>query len=291
MPRKADLSGTTLPRRQLGRALRDARQARGLTLDQVAATTGVSRATLSRIELGQYEKVRDMEVDYLSRYYCLPDARIQYLKALARQANNRVWYHGHQHSISPMFSTYLEMESFASEVWFYQPVFIPGLLQTADYARTLQRLGGSDDPPDEIDTRVDLRIQRARILTRPHLAVRAEFILQENVLYSVVGSGQIMRDQLRHIADLSTRNNVTVRVLPFTAGIPTGIVMPPHIILDFPDNEPSVVYTEAAMGSMFFEGDEEVKRIRALHETLRNAALDEHASRDRIRKIARRYDQ
>lgn len=127
MPRKADLSGTTLPRRQLGRALRDARQARGLTLDQVAAATGVSRATLSRIELGQYEKVRDMEVDYLSRYYCLPDARIQYLKALARQANNKVWYHGHQHSISPMFSTYLELESFASEVWFYQPVFIPGL--------------------------------------------------------------------------------------------------------------------------------------------------------------------
>ncbi|MGW4769630.1 helix-turn-helix domain-containing protein [Nocardia sp. NPDC004278] len=291
MPSKADLSGTTLPRRQLGRALRDARQARGLTLDQVAAATRISRATLSRIELGQYARVRDMEVDYLSRYYCLPEARIEYLKALASEASTKVWYQDYRHLILPRFNTYLELESFASEFWFYQPIVIPGLLQTADYARTLERLHRPDDPLDEINNRVDLRIQRTRILTRPHMSVRAEFLLQENVLYTLVGSSQIMGTQLRHIADLSTRDNVTIRVLPFTAGLPTGSVMPPHILLDFPDNEPSVVHTEAAIGTMTFDDAGDVKRFRALHETLQQASLEEQPSRDRIRKIARRYEQ
>ncbi|MFE9327311.1 helix-turn-helix domain-containing protein [Nocardia sp. NPDC052278] len=289
MPRQADLSGTTLQRRQLGRALRDARQAQGLTLDQVAAATKISRATLSRIELGQYEKIRDMEVDYLSRYYCLPDARTEYLKSLASQANAKVWYQDYRHLIVPGFGTYLELESFASDFWFYQPIVIPGLLQTPDYARTLERLHRPDDSLDDINTRVDLRIQRTRILTRQHMPVHAEFVLQENVLYALVGSGQIMGPQLRHIADLSTRDNITIRVLPFTAGLPTGSVIPPHIILDFPDNEPSVVYTEAAIGSMTFDGAEDVKRFRALHEILQHATLDEQPSRDRIRKIARRY--
>ncbi|MEV6338234.1 helix-turn-helix transcriptional regulator [Nocardia vinacea] len=291
MPRQADLSGTTLQRRQLGRALRDARQAQGLTLDQVAAATKISRATLSRIELGQYEKIRDMEVDYLSRYYCLPDARTAYLKSLASQANAKVWYQDYRHLIVPGFGTYLELESFASDFWFYQPIAIPGLLQTADYARTLEQLGRPDHSLDENNTRVDLRIQRTKILTRPHNPVRAEFLLQETTLYTLVGSGPIMATQLRHIADLSTRDNVTVRVLPFTAGLPTGSMMPPHIILDFPDNEPSVVYTEAAIGSMTFDGAEDVKRFRTLHETLRGAALDEQLSRDRIRKIAGRHKQ
>lgn len=232
-----------------------------------------------------------MEVDYLGRYYCLPEARIEYLKALASEASTKMWYQSFRPLILPVFNTYLELESFASELWFYQPIVIPGLLQTADYARTLQRLSAQDDPPEVIDTRVDLRMQRARILARQHLMARAEFLVQESALHSLVGSGQIMSAQLRHVADQSTRDNVTVRVLPFVAGLPTGFMMPPHIILDFPDNEPSVAYCEAAAGSMFFEGDEDVKRIRALHETVRHAALDQRASRDRIRKIARRYEQ
>ncbi|MFI1920148.1 helix-turn-helix domain-containing protein [Nocardia sp. NPDC020380] len=292
MPRKADLTGTTLPRRQLGRALRDARQARGLTLDQVATATSISRPTLSRIELGQYEKVRDMEVDYLCRYYLLPDERTCYLKSLVGQANSStVWYQDYRHLIAPGFGTYLELESFATEFWFYQPIVIHGLLQTSKYSRTLERLHPSDSATGDIETRVNLRMQRARILTRPHMPVCAEFLLHENVLYTLVGSSQIMRAQLRHIADLSTRDNVTVRILPFTAGLPTGTVIPPHNILDFPDTEPSVVYTEAAIGSMVFEDENDVKRVRALHDILRNASLGEQESRDRIRKISRRYEQ
>lgn len=291
MPSKANLSGTTLRRRQVGRALRDGRQELRLTLDQVADVTRISRSTLSRIELGQYEKVRDMEVEYLGRYYGLPEARIKYLKSLVCKDETKVWYQDYRQLIDPDFGTYLELESFATEFRFYQPIAIPGPLQVAGYAEVVERLHRPDGTPSEIQSTVDLRMQRAKMLTRPHLPVRAEFLLQENTLYTLVGSAAIMRSQLLHIADLSTRDNVSIRVIPFSAGLPTGSVMPPHIILDFPETEPSVVYAEAAIGSMIFEDAEDVERFRALHATLRHAALEEQPTRDRIRKIAGRYKQ
>ncbi|MFI5778344.1 helix-turn-helix domain-containing protein [Nocardia sp. NPDC051570] len=290
MPSKADLSGTTLPRRQLGKVLRDARQARGLTLDQVAAATGISRPTLSRIELGQYTKVREMEADFLGRYYGLPEARIQFLKSLVDQLSPKIWCKNGQHRPYPVFKTYTSLESYASNGWFHQSIAVPGLLQTADYARTLTRLADPDRPMDEIDAHVDSRMQRGRILTRPHLALRAEFLLQENVLYSLVGSGRIMAAQLQHVADMSTRDNISIRIVPFAAGIPAGVLLTPHIILEFPDNEPPIVYTEALMTSVF-EDEDVVKQFRAAHDILRKSALEEEPSRDLIRKTARRHER
>ncbi|QIS22020.1 helix-turn-helix domain-containing protein [Nocardia terpenica] len=291
MPRRADLSKTTLPRRQLGRALRDARQEHNLTLEQVADVTGISRATLSRIELGQYEKVRDIEVDYLSRFYCLPDSRIKYLVFLAGKKSSKVvLYQDYQHALLPGYKSYLELESFASEFRAHQQVVVPGLLQTADYARAVGSRYQPTDP-EAVDASVETRMQRAKMLTRRHRPLRAEFLIQEAVLYTLVGSGAIMRNQLFHIADMSVRENVTVRVIPFAAGIPTGTLLTPYIILDFADAEPSIVYAEGVMGSVFFEEIEDIKRFCEIHETLRSSALEEQPSRDRIRKIARRYEK
>lgn len=291
MPSKANLKGTTLPRRQLGRALRDARHAQGLTLESVGKDTEFSRSMLSRIELGQYEKLKVREIEYLCRYYSLPKQRTKYLMALASQASTTVWWQDDRHLLDPDFNTYLELESFATEFRFFQPLVIPGLLQTADYAKTLHRLVNPNDPPEEIDRRVEVRMQRHTRLMRQPWKVQAEFLLHESVLHTVVESNRVMAAQCRHIADVSTRENIAVRVIPFTAGFPTGSVTPPFVVLEFPDNEPSVVYTEAAIGSMTFEDTEDVERFHSLYETLRNAALEEQPSRDRIRKIARRYAQ
>lgn len=291
MPSKADLSGTTLPRRQLGRALRDARHARGSTLDQVARDTEFSRSTLSRMELGQYEKIKVREVEYLCRYYGLSAARTQYLMDVAAQSNTKIWWQDSQHFLNHGFNTYLELELYATEFRIYQPLVVPGLLQTAEYAKTIFCAFAPDDPPSEIDKRVELRMERQARLIRRRWKVQFEFLLHESVLHAVVGSNRTMATQCRHIADMSTREDIAVRVVPFTAGNPTGGVIPPFIVLDFPDNEPSVVHTEGAIGSITFEDIEDVKRFRTLYETLRGAALDEQESRNRIRKIARRYEQ
>ncbi|WP_280421877.1 helix-turn-helix domain-containing protein [Nocardia carnea] len=291
MPSKADLSGTTLPRRQLGRALRDARHALGSTLDQVARETEFSRATLSRIELGQYEKIRVREVEYLCRYYGLPQERTAYLMALAAESNSKVWWQNYRHFLHEGFSSYLELESYATDFRFFQPLLIPGLLQSPDYARAVYRAAGPDDPESEVDKWVEMRIQRRTRLAQRRWNVELEFLLHESILHTVVGSNRIMAAQCRHIADVSTQENVLIRILPFNAGLPTGHVVPPFIVLDFPDSEPSVVHSEGAIGSMTFEDIDDVARFRSLYDTLRNATLDEVDSRDRIRKIARRYDQ
>ncbi|MFI6312174.1 helix-turn-helix domain-containing protein [Nocardia fusca] len=291
MPSKADLSGTTLPRRQLGRALRDARHARGSTLDQVAGETEFSRATLSRIELGQYERLKVREVEYLSRYYGLPDGRTEYLMTLASELNTKVWWQDYQNFVRDGFSTYLELESYATEFRLFQPLVVPGLLQTAEYARAVFSAYKLDHPPSEIDNQVELRVQRHTRLLRRRWKVQLECLLHESVLHTVVGSKRIMAAQCRFIADLSTREDVAVRVVPFTAGLPTGGVVPPFNILDFPDSEPTVVYAEGAIGSITFEDTDDVQRFRELYESFRNAALGEQESRDRIRKIARRHDQ
>ncbi|MFI5718028.1 helix-turn-helix domain-containing protein [Nocardia sp. NPDC051750] len=291
MPGKADLSGTTLPRRQLGRALRDARHALGSTLDQVARETEFSRATLSRIELGQYEKVKVREVEYLCGYYCLPKDRTAYLMAMAAEAKNKVWWQNYRHFLHEGFSSYLELESYATDFRFFQPLLIPGLLQTPDYARAVYRASAPNDPESEVDKWVEMRVQRRVRLVQRRRKVHLEYLLHESILHTVVGSNRTMAAQCRHMADASTQENVVLRVVPFTAGLPTGHVVPPFIVLDFPDKEPSVVHTEGAIGSMTFEEADDVERFRSLYDTLRSATLDDIRSRDRIRKIARRYDQ
>ena len=293
MARKVDLSGTTLPRRQLGRALRDARQGANLTLDQVGRDpeAEMSRSTLSRIELGQYDKVRVRDVAYLCQYYGLPEARTAYLCSIAKEANTKVWWQDDRHLMSSGFITYLELESFASEFRFYQSLLVPGLLQTVDYATTLERSYTPDDTQEEIEARVAIRRRRADLLTRRHRSVAVEFLLHESIFHTLVGTPKVMADQCLRIADMSTLGNVTVGVVPCSAGHPTGGALPPYIIMDFPDSEPTVVYTEGAIGSMIFEDGNDVKRFTDIHETLQRAALKEQPSRDLLRKIAGRYQR
>ncbi|MFF0528366.1 helix-turn-helix domain-containing protein [Nocardia amikacinitolerans] len=282
---------TTLPRRQLGRALRDARQANGYTLEQVAEVLEISRSSLGRLELGQNERVKVRDVEYICEYYGVPEERTEYLKFLAAQGNTRFWWEDFRDLIRPGFNTYLQLEAAATELHFFQSLVVPGLLQTADYARVTEDAFLPTDTPAEIDRRVSLRMQRTTLITRRHRPVRVEFILHETALCTVVGSDRIMAVQLRHLADIGTRDNISIRIVPCRAGLPTGGAVPPYIIIDFPHDEPSVVYTEGAIGTMIFEDVEDVTRFRSIHDKIRCAALEELPSRDLLRTMARRYAQ
>lgn len=287
---KSDPSRTTLPRRQLGRALRDARQANGYTLEQVAEVLEISRSSLGRLELGQNEKVKVRDIDFICQYYGLTEERTEYLKSLVVQTETKVWWHDYRSLIRPGFNTYLQMETAAIKLQFFQSLIIPGLLQTADYARHVET-SPLRTPVDEVERRVTLRMRRSAILTRRHRPVHVEFLLHETVLHTVVGSDRTMALQHRHIADLSTLENVSIRIVPFRAGLPAGAAIPPYIILHFSRDEPSVVYTEGAVGTMLFEEDADVGRFQAISDALRGAALHEQASRDLLRTTARRYEQ
>ncbi|MFI5720975.1 helix-turn-helix domain-containing protein [Nocardia sp. NPDC051750] len=292
-----DQPGSTLPRRQLGRALREARQGAGFTLEQAAQEMEMSKTSVIRMEKGHNEKVKLRDVDGFARLYELPDDQIEELKNLAQQGATKSWWAG-THLMKAGFDTYLGLESAASELHLYQSAIVPGLLQNLDYARYVVRPFFPVDTPEDVEQRVGLRMRRAAILTRQHRPIQAEFLIHESALHVRVGSPAVMSRQLRHIADMSTRPNVTVRILPFAAGFPgTWAPVLPYIIIDFPPNsrefgsEPPVVHTETTMGTMFFESSDDVKVYRDIHESLRDATLDECQSRDLLRQVARRYEQ
>lgn len=287
---KSDPSRTTLPRRQLGRALRDARQANGYTLEQVAEVLEISRSSLGRLELGQNEKVKVRDIEFVCQYYGLSEDRTEYLKWLAEQARIKPWWEDFRDLVRPGFNTYLQLEAVATGFHVYQSLVVPGLLQTADYAGVVTA-APQPSTPEEVEQRVALRMRRQTILTRRHKPLPAEFLLHEAVLRIVVGSDRAMSSQLRHVADMGTRDNVSIRIVPFSAGFPAGLAIPPYIILDFPRDEPSVVYTEGAIGTMIFEDHADVQRYRDFHENLRRGALGEQASRDLLRNLAWRYEQ
>ncbi|WP_039822934.1 helix-turn-helix domain-containing protein [Nocardia testacea] len=293
-----DQPGSTLPRRQLGRALREAREGVGFTLEQAAREMEMSKTALIRLEKGHNEKVKLRDVEGFGRLYELDEADIEDLKELAQQRATKSWWNGTRRVFRGGFRTYLALESAASHLYFYQSSIVPGLLQSVDYARAVEKPYFPLDTPEAVERRIALRMRRSAILTRRNSPVSAEFLVHESVLHTRVGSKSIMCAQLRHIADLGTLPNVVIRVLPFAAGFP-GKWSPvlPYIILDFPQHsreyrdEPPVVYTETTTGSMFFEGTSDVETYREIHDSLRLATLDERQTRDLLRQVARRYEQ
>ncbi|WP_459549577.1 helix-turn-helix domain-containing protein [Nocardia sp. X0981] len=295
---REDQPGSTLPRRQLGRALREARQGAGFTLEQAAAEMEMSKTSVIRIEKGHNEKVKLRDVEGFGRLYELSEGQIDALKVLAQQSATKSWWMGSRHLVKAGFDTYLDLESGASHLSIYQPLIVPGLLQVLDYTRRIEIPFFATDTQEDAERRVSLRMRRASLLTRQHKPISAEFLIHECVLHTRVGSDSIMAAQLRHLADMGTRPNVTVRVLPFTAGFPgTWYPVHPYIILDFPSDsgeyrqEPPIVYNETTTGTIFLESESDLQIYRKIHESLRSATLEEQPSRDLLRQVARRYER
>lgn len=285
--------GGTLPRRQLGRYLKEAREGSGMTLDRAAALMEWHKSTLSRLERGLTERVRVRDVLALCESYGLDDDQAAVAKGLAEQTPAKSWWHAYGDLIPSWFNLYVGLEAGATELTIYQPLLVPGLLQTADYARVIDRRYFPDDTEDELERRVQVRAQRQHILTRTRRPTTASFVLHETVLRTVVGDRRVMAAQLRHLADIGTLPNVEVRVLPFNAGVPLGIAVPPFTIMDFGADsrgrmtEPPVVYCESYTGSAYLEGQTDVLRFRQAFATLQAAGPEPRPSRDLIREIAR----
>lgn len=292
-----DPTDTTLPRRQLGRLLRDARTTMGMTLDEAAAQVQWSRATLSRLERGESAKVRISDVSALCAVFGMSERATAVATGLAEQRPARFWWHAYDDIIPTWANLYVGLESAATDVTLFQPLIVPGLLQTADYARTIDRIYFANDTEEENERRVRVRIRRQRNLTRSPNPTQLSVVLHECVLRIVVGSPRLMSAQCRHIADISTSDNIDIRVLPYRAGFPTGASVPPFVIMDFNRGkrgkqviEPSQVYCEGFSGSAYFERRTDVLAFRTAFQQLQQASLDTRPSRDLVREVARRYE-
>ncbi|TQM29661.1 helix-turn-helix protein [Nocardia bhagyanarayanae] len=292
-PAASDNGSSTLPRRQLGRYLRDWRTQAGLTIAEAARLMEWGASTLQRLEKGQADRIRTIDIQELCRIYGIPDELCDGLKGLAQQAAVKSWWHAFGDLIPENFDVYVGLEASARELRSYQSELVLGLLQTPDYTRALNRLCYPDDTEDEIERRVQLRTQRQALVTRRVSPATVDVVLHESVLHRSVGGSKVMAAQLRHLADFSTRPNVSLRILPFAAGVPLGDSTGPFTVLGFGTDskghqvEPPVVYVEGFTGDLYLERPADVERYHLAHECLQRSALDIQPSRHLLRQLAK----
>lgn len=270
-------------RRRLATELRRLRRAAGISLEDAAHHIDLRHSSLSRVETGQ-AAIKPLYVEALSRLYQVPDAEREALVQLARDAKVKGWWHAYSDVLSDQYSAYIGLESEARSVRNYQNMFVPGLLQTEDYARAIITAMDPDAAEDDIERRVAVRLTRQRRLTEKP---RLEFwtIVDEAALRRPTGGDKVMLGQRLRLIEMARLPNVTLQVLPVEIGAHAGMGGP-FSILEFPDpRDTDVGYVDCAAGELYLEEPEDVRRCDTLYNHLRASALSTEASAERIRAL------
>jgi transcriptional regulator with XRE-family HTH domain len=247
--------GPTVLRILLGTQLRRLREARGITAQDAARAIRGSESKISRIELGR-TSVREVDIiDLLSLYGIDDPAEREELLTLAGQANQPGWWHQYQDVLPGWFQAYIGLEESAESIRSYDSQFIPGLLQTEEYAAAVLALG--EFSLDEAERLVFLRKERQRRFASGGLRLWA--IVDEVALLRPVGSPQIMRAQLEHLCDVCDQPGFALQVVPDSAGAyaaPGGFSILRFAVPDLPD----VVYIEQLTSAMYLDKPVDVER-------------------------------
>jgi transcriptional regulator with XRE-family HTH domain len=231
-----------IPRRKLRSELRNAREAAGMTQRDVARTMDWSQSKLIRIESGAVN-ISTNDLRALLNHYNIDSARIEPLVDLARAARETTRWSIYKDVATPELLAFLGYESSASIIRNSEPFYVPGLLQTEEYARTvLSNIEARS--PLRIDPLVDLRMERQELLVRQP-PVGLHFIMDEAVIRRVIGGHDVMRRQLLHLRKLIEEDpNITARIVPFDQGLyPRQQVS--YWLFEFPNPEDEyVLYVE-----------------------------------------------
>jgi transcriptional regulator with XRE-family HTH domain len=280
------VQGPTVGRRRLRTALRRAREAAGVTQEYAAQEMDWSLSKLIRIESGAVT-VSTNDVRALLVLYGVTDReQVDDLINLARVARRRTWWSSFRDTVPSAYAAYIGLEAEASELCFFQPINVPGLLQTESYARTIVPVDGPDQvEADQIEPRVAIRLTRQREVLGRSDPPEIRAVLDEAVLRRITGSRAIMREQLLHLVKLGSSPNITIQVLPFTAG--NNTVNGPFIILRYPDPADSdVVYVESALFLDVIDRPENTGPYQWAFKSLCTDSLDPQESLAFMREIA-----
>jgi transcriptional regulator with XRE-family HTH domain len=279
-------AGPYFQRIVLGTRLRQLREDRRIGRRQAADTIRSSESKISRLELGRTGcKTRDV-ADLLTLYGVTAEPERETLLSLARQAGQSPWWQPYRDVVPGWLEPYLSLEQDARVIRAYEPCHIPGLLQTADYARAVIRQCQPDAPAAEIEQRVSLRLRRQYLLAsrRPD-PPQLWAVIDEAALRRPAGSQATMSAQLRHLVDMASRPNVRIFVVPFSAGQP-GAVGVPFSILRFTGHLiPDLVYIEYRTGAAYPESPRETGHYWHLMNDLATEALSPDRTARLVRQI------
>ncbi|MFF0792994.1 helix-turn-helix domain-containing protein [Streptomyces spiralis] len=267
----------------LGRRLQELREAAGLSREEAARVLRVAAATVRRMELAEVA-LRIPYVQLLLPVYGVGEEEAAAFVRLAEDANQPGWWQRFHDVLPDWFSLYVSLEGAARLIRSYEPHFVPGLLQTEEYARAVLEAGtvGQTDP-EAIERHVSLRMARQELLERddaPHLWV----IVEETVLRRPVSiRGAVMRGQLDKLLEYTERDRVTVQIAEFADGPHPGTYAPFSLFRFAEPELPDMVYTEYLTGALYLDSRKEV----AAHLEVLDHMTARAASAERTRKLLR----
>ncbi|WP_442934506.1 helix-turn-helix domain-containing protein [Micromonospora sp. CPCC 205546] len=245
-------TGPTVLRMLLGAQLRRLRESSGVTREGAGWEIRSSESKISRMELGRVGfKERDV-ADLLTLYGVTASEEREALLKLARDANSPGWWHRYGDVLPSWFQSYLGLEAAAALIRSYEVQFVPGLLQTREYARAVVLLGHGRAAPAEIERRVALRMQRQRLLHREN-PPQLWAVVDEAALRRPIGGPQVMRDQVAALVEATKSPNIRLQVIPFAAG-GHAAAGGAFTILRFGDRElPDIVYIEQLTSALYLD--------------------------------------
>ncbi|GAA0950454.1 helix-turn-helix transcriptional regulator [Actinocorallia libanotica] len=279
-------TGPTALRLMVGARLRRMREGSGVSREAAADAIRATHSKISRLELGRSGFKRRDLVDLLNLYGVADPAERQSLLELARQAGEPGWWHRYQDVMPGWLEPYIGLEQAASAIRGYEVQFVHGLLQTEDYARAVASIGAVEVPGDEVERRVELRLERQRLLTAPDPPL-LRAVLDEAALRRPLGGRAVMRGQLEHLLELTERPSIHLHVVPFRVGAHPA-AGGPFTILSLPQPDlPDVVYLEQLNSAQYLDKPEEVQGYLATMDRLHRVAESPERTRETLRGILR----
>jgi len=281
-----DSASPLVLRRRLRTELRTARLDSNLTQDQVAKAMEWSLSKMNRIEKAKSGiSTNDLKV-LLPLYGITDKKRTEELVALARAARQGPWWKRFSDVAPPGLLELIDHESAASAVSQFETIFVPGILQTEEYASAvLQIFYGEKSTPEKVATLVDLRTRRRELLSSEY-APKFSVVLDESVIHRIVGSPAITSRQLVHLVNVAELSNVTIQVVPFTAGLHPGMKGPFEVVQfeDAPDE--NIVFLEGPRSDSIIDDPKETQSYLAAFEHIAEISLGPSDSVNRLRQTA-----
>jgi transcriptional regulator with XRE-family HTH domain len=271
--------------RALGKAIRTAREDKGYTLRQFAKLLGRDPGVLSRWETGDRTPQSDQVAQILTRLE-VSGQRYDEIMELTRGTDETRWLAISLPEQRQQFDALIDFEEHAATITAVAPLLVPGLLQTDAYIRSIMSAG--DVPAREVATRIRVRIGRREVLSRPD-PVRLVAFVGEAVLRQLIGTREVMAEQVRHLLDVTNRSNVDLRIVPFDSGWHPALEGP-SLLIESEHSEP-VVHLEVRGSVLFLHEEHDVNTYRKAIDTVAGVALNHEQSAEVMTRHAERWEK
>jgi hypothetical protein len=292
--------GSTLPRRALGRRLRDLRLKAEKSLLAAAVQIDVSKQTIGRMEEGQYVRISAVQYHSLLDLYAADQAAREEVTGLIEEVKSakgdsvKGWWRAYDDVVNRDFDHFMSLEQACNRMTTFQLALLPGLLQTREYRRWVMETIDPMKSETNAERQLELMVRRQkRISMDPDFSL--EVLLFEAALRQCVGGPEAMAEQLEHLVDVGQLPNVSIRIIPF--GVPpfAGLISESFTFFGFRPShvgrmpEPPVVFVEGLTGALFFESEGTIELYKSALSGIRDVALSEEDTRALALEIAEEY--